>query len=213
MRAFAGTSGGSFFDEREKNFLKMRLFTSPDCLYRQKGGNGMNSDKQKEFDKIYERNINTVYAIAMLYLKNKNDAEDAAQNVFMNYLTAEPEFKDRNHEKAWFITAVRNHCRNITGHWWNRGRVTETREESSVSVFADEPDGMLTEALMSLPDKYRELLYLFYYEEYSVREISAIAGIKESTVRTRLQRGREQLRKKIEKEETADGKTEVIGNV
>lgn len=173
----------------------------------------MNPDKQKEFDEIYERNINTVYAVAFLYLKNKSDAEDAAQSVFMKYLTAEPEFTDRNHEKAWFILSVKNHCRNAAKHWWNAGRAAEEREESCVSVFADEPDGRLTEALMSLPQKYREIIYLYYYEEYSVREISGMTGKNESTVRTRLQRGREQLRKIIEKEETADGKTEVIGNV
>jgi len=173
----------------------------------------VNADRQREFDEIYGRNIDTVYAVALLHLKNKSDAEDAAQSVFMKYLTAEPEFNDRNHEKAWFITTVRNHCRNITSHWWNRGRVEEERNEECFSVFADEPDGNLTEALMKIPEKYREIIFLFYYEEYSVKEISALTGRNESTVRTGLQRGRERLKKIIEKEGMYSGKTEVIRNV
>ena len=162
---------------------------------------------------IYRRNIDTVYATAFLHLKNKSDAEDAAQTVFMKYLAASPDFTDENHEKAWFILTTRNHCRNMLKHWWNRLKTDTENEESCVSAFAGEKDGDLTEMLMTLPEKYRELIYFYYYEEYSVKEISHITGKNESTIRTQLARAREKLKKKLERKGVCCERSEVNLNV
>ncbi|MEI3340247.1 MAG: sigma factor [Eubacterium sp.] len=69
---------------------------------------------------IYERQCSRVYRIAMLYLKNTSDAEDAVQNIFLKYMEKKPSFCDENHEKAWFITVTGNYCKDILRTFWRR---------------------------------------------------------------------------------------------
>lgn len=155
------------------------------------------------FQEIYMRNADRVYQISFLHLKNKADAEDAVQTVFLKYCSLKPEFRNPDHEKAWFILTTRNHCRDIMKNWWNRNR-TEEEPERVCEVFSDKPYGYISDAVLKLKDRYRDLIYLYYYEEYTSAEIAAVLEKNESTVRTQLCRAREQLRKIIEKEEKQD---------
>lgn len=152
-----------------------------------------------EFKEIYRRNIDSVYQTAFIHMKNRSDAEDAVQTVFMKYITLKPVFKNPVHEKAWFIVAVRNHCRDMLRSWWLSGR-TESDSEKTEEFFRDREDGYITEAVLRLPKKYRELIHLYYYEEYSNSEIARMLGINESTVRSRMMRARDRLKRIIEKE-------------
>ncbi|MBE6839602.1 MAG: sigma-70 family RNA polymerase sigma factor [Ruminococcus sp.] len=145
------------------------------------------------FSEVYERNVDSVYRICLMHLRIVCDAEDATQAVFMKYLKNPRTFSDCEHEKAWFIVAARNHCRDMLRCWW-RAKRSDICEVADKTVSFDTEEDILLEKLMALPPKYKEVLYLYYYEEYSVKEISELIGRNESTIRTQLSVGRERLK-------------------
>ena len=134
--------------------------------------------------------------IAMTRLSSPADAEDVVQEVFLKLLTTRPHFRDLEHEKAWLIVTARNVCKNELA----RARRREVPlEETEAHFVPDLSDTLL--ALRSLPEKYRLPLYLYYYEGYSIKEISKLLQIPLPTVGTRLSRGRERLRHLLREEE------------
>ena len=149
---------------------------------------------------IYERQYSRVYRIAMLYLKNSSDAEDVVQSIFLKYMEKQTIFENSDHERAWFITAVRNQCKDVLKNFWRR-KVDFGDLPEQVTEEADGRD--LITFILKLSSKYREVLYLYYYEEYSVKEMSRILGRKESTIQTQLAAAREKLKKLIEGKERA----------
>lgn len=146
-----------------------------------------------EFEKIMQRQINSVLRLACAYLKCFAEAEDTAQEVFLKLYRSEVSFDTPKEERAWLLKVTANLCRNHLRSPWYSKRADMDIPEEITADFPDEEKTALTE-VMKLPEKYRTPIHLFYCEEYSVKEISEITGIKESTVRTRLQRGRELLR-------------------
>lgn len=148
-----------------------------------------------ELKDIFERQHKRVYRIAMLMLNNVSDAEDAVQNVFLKYIEKGSSFEDIEHEKAWFITVTRNYCKDQLKNFWKRnvdmGDIPEQIQE-------EEQDNELLEHIMKLPDKYKEVIYLFYYEDYSIKDMSKILDRKESTIQTQLSTARDKLKKVIQ---------------
>lgn len=148
-----------------------------------------------ELKDIFERQHKRVYRIAMLMLNNVSDAEDAVQNVFLKYIEKGSSFEDIEHEKAWFITVTRNYCKDQLKNFWKRnvdmGDIPEQIQE-------EEQDNELLEHIMKLPDKYKEVIYLFYYEDYSIKDMSKILDRKESTIQTQLKTARDKLKKVIQ---------------
>ena len=157
-----------------------------------------------DFQTVYERNIDRVYRVCYLRLGHREDAEDAAQNVFARWLRTGKTFETEEHEKAYFLRAACNESMNMKRSLWNRGRMDfEDLPESLTAV--DGPEAAETdtgEILRGLPARYREVLYLYYYEELSTAEIAGALGRNESTVRTQLQKGRERLRCLLTKGDT-----------
>lgn len=149
-------------------------------------------DTKEIFDRQYDR----VYRIALLYLKNTADAEDISQTIFLKYLEKGIQFKDLNHEKAWFITAAKNYCKDFIKSFWNKnvelGEIPEREDKT--------PSESILPVILRLPEKYSEVLYLYYYEGYKAKEISELLSVNESTVQTRLSDARKKLRKILEKE-------------
>ncbi len=147
---------------------------------------------------VFERQHKRIYRIAMLMLQNEADAEDAVQNIFIKYYEKGIEFTDDEHENAWFITVTRNYCTDILRSYWKKqvdfGDIPDTPVEDG------EEEGELLSHIRKLPDKYRDVIYLYYYEEYSVREISKMLDRKESTIQTQLSTAREKLKKILVKE-------------
>ena len=142
---------------------------------------------------LYQRNINRVYKLCYIYLKNPVDAEDAVQSVFLKLLQSGVYFNDNEHEKAWFITTAKNHCKDILKSWWKRRRIDmETLPDTAVSERKQETEIMIK--FLALPERYKIVLYLYYFEDYSVKEISVLLKRNESTIRSQLQRGREKLK-------------------
>ncbi len=156
---------------------------------------------REDFCEVYRRNVRTVYQTAYMHLRNRNDAEDAVQNIFLKYITAKPVLESLQHEKAWFIVTARNYCRDQLKSWWRKKRTETEGEEQFYEQFESDDDYEMTEILMKLPDSYREILYLYYYQEYTIKEIAGITGQKENAVKTRLCRARDKIKKILEKEE------------
>lgn len=133
----------------------------------------------------------TVYSVCVMRLQNKADAEDCYQNVFAKLYFKSPDFKDAEHLKAWLIRVAINECKNYI----RDNRKTLSLEE--ISEQSEEFDELKTDmswALMKTPEKYREVLYLFYCQKYKVKEIANILKLNENTVKTRLSRGRTVLK-------------------
>lgn len=135
-----------------------------------------------------------VYRLAYSLTKNKYDADDIHQDVFVKYIRKQPEFDNEEHEKAWFIRVTVNCCRNHYKTAWKR-KVISLAEFDTAGGEADAAEeSELIEVVKRLPGKYRVVIHLFYYEEMSIEEISKMLGLKASTVRTRLTRARQKLR-------------------
>ena len=143
---------------------------------------------------LYTRNVDAVYRICYVYLRSRADAEDAVQSVFLRYLQKQPVLRDENHERGWLLLTAKNICRDMLRSWWRRHRVGLDELPEPAIPMRDKEPSELTEALLALPEKYRITLYLYYWEGYPAREVAVLLGCRESTVRTRLQRGREMLK-------------------
>lgn len=150
-----------------------------------------------DIQELYKRQCDRVYRVALLYLKSPHDAEDAVQNVFLKLMRQPVQFDNPAHENAWFITVTKNYCKDFLKSFWKKkvvlGDFMEPPEEPEESYE-------LLQEIWKLPMKYREVLYLYYYEEYAIREMSVLLHRKESTIQTQLAAARKKLRTELERE-------------
>ena len=130
----------------------------------------------------------TVYRIAFTYLRNQADAEDVAQETFLKFYLREKPFPDVGSEKAWLIRVTLNACHNLRRSVWFQNRAE--LPENLATAFETPQDNALYAAVFSLPEKYRVVILLYYYEEYSVQEISEMLQRNPSTIQTQLERAR-----------------------
>lgn len=136
---------------------------------------------------------NMIRRICLYHLKNSADTEDVFQNVFLKYLLNDSVFADQEHEKAWFIRVAINACKDYT-KFLSRHR-TESLDVLAEEAAHIEPDHReVLDAVLALPTKYKDAIYLHYYEGYSASEIAAIMKSKENTVYSLLSRGRSLLK-------------------
>ena len=137
--------------------------------------------------------------ISYQYLKQTCDAEDICQTVFLKYLTHDLRFDSPEHEKAWIIRTTINACKDhLKSAFFRR---TVALEDAAQIAAPPVPDSTLLDAMQTLPKNQRLSLYLYYYEEYSAREISQVLGSSESAVNQYLARGRRKLRSILTDEE------------
>lgn len=149
---------------------------------------------EEEIQNAIELYADMVQKICVLHMKQRADAEDVFQTVFLKYAQSEP-FRDREHEKAWLLKVTMNACRERFRSWFHKHADLQTEVEACADL--SEASYFLLDTLNQLPPHYRDVLYLFYYEGYKVREISEIKGKNENTIHTWLKRGREALREKL----------------
>lgn len=153
----------------------------------------------EEVAALYRRHVGMVYQICLMLMKNVPDAEDATQTVFRKVMEYDKPFRDPEHEKAWLIVTARNECKNQLKHWWRKNRASE---EALEHLTWEQPeDGELWDYILSLPEKYRMVLYLHYYQGYTSLETAEILGKNPSTVRTWLVQARWKLKEILEVEE------------
>lgn len=128
--------------------------------------------------------------ISYSYMKNLSDAEDITQEVFIKLLEKRPDFKNKTHEKSWLIRVAINLSKDKLKSSYFKN--TTSLEDYFVDTTQEDTD--VIQAVLSLPLKYRSIVFLYYYENYSISEISNILNIKESTVGSQLSRGRKLLK-------------------
>lgn len=133
--------------------------------------------------------------LPLVRLKNREDTEDIFQTVFLKYLQHTKPFESAEHEKAWFIQVTLNACRDLLRFWARRPTVP--LEELTAQAVPESEDRGVLEAVLFLPQKYRDTVYLHYYEGYSAPEIGALLGRNTNTVYTLLNRARAMLREKL----------------
>ena len=155
----------------------------------------------QELAALYQRSL---FAAAFNMCKNKQDAEDVVQDTFVQYYTTKKEFESEQHVRAWLMRVAVNKAKNINRTFWRRNKVS-IEDYMETLVFETPEAETLFETVMQLPEKYRIVIHLYYYEDYTVSEIADILKLSESNVRIRLSRGRGMLRNAL-KEEWDDDK-------
>ena len=158
----------------------------------------LNIQTEKQYREIVEKYSDMIYRIAYQRVLNQYDAEDIVQEVFVKLLCNKNYFRDGEHVKAWLIRVTVNLCVNYKKKLARQ----KTISASQLEIPFTEPEREILEELYLLSDEDRIILYLYYYEEYSIREISKLNGRKESTIQSRLAAARQKLKKILEKGES-----------
>lgn len=148
---------------------------------------------QALFDRVYETYGPSLYRFCLLQMKNPADAEDVLQDVFVKRLYQAPRFKSPEHERSWLYRVALNLCRDQ----WRRSRRSELPLEAAAGVSLPPAELSLLDQVSNLPEKQRTVLHLHYYQGYNLQEIARLLGVTVPTVKMRLKRGREALRKEL----------------
>lgn len=151
---------------------------------------------EQEAISAIERYSDTVLRLCMVHLKNPTDTEDVFQTVFLKYVLSSVVFESEEHEKAWFIRVTINACKDWLKSLFRRRTVSLDELLDQPAAVAQEHREVL-EAVLQLPAKYRNVVYLHYYEGYTAPEISDLLNIKVNTVYTLLNRARGELKKTL----------------
>lgn len=149
------------------------------------------ANDEELFRQVWEAYGPSLYRFCLLQMKSQADAEDVLQDVLIKRLYQAPRFKSPEHERNWLFQVAMNLCRDE----WRRSRRSELPLEAAANVPMPPAELSLLEQAADLPEKQRTALHLYYYEGYSVREIARLLGVTVPTIKMRLKRGREALRK------------------
>jgi RNA polymerase sigma-70 factor (ECF subfamily) len=154
------------------------------------------SRTDNEIAKLYERHVHTVYRVCFTYMKNPTDTEDAVSDTFVKLIKTAPTFESQEHEKAWLIRTASNVCKDVLKHWW---RKRENLDDHASDLKTEDSPFMDTTlaVVLSLSEKYKTVVYLYYYEGYNTVEIADILQKPQSTVRNYLHEARNVLRQKL----------------
>ena len=136
---------------------------------------------------------NNVYAVAFSICKNASDAEDVVQDTFLQYYMTHKHFDNEQHIRAWLLRVAINKAKNIQSSFWHRNGMPLDDFIETLSFETPETKELFEE-VMKLPEKYRVAVHLFYYEDYSIKEIAKILRTTESNIKVRLSRGRAKLK-------------------
>lgn len=155
----------------------------------------MRLSTQEAFRKYGDR----VFAAAFQICRSREDADDVVQDTFLKYHAIQMEYDSEEHLKAWLLRTAINRCKDLLKSFW-RVHTTPWEDYMNELEFAQPSDKGLFEAVMKLPRKYRIVIHLYYFEEYSIDEISGILREPAGTVKSQLSRGRSLLKKQLMEE-------------
>lgn len=154
----------------------------------------LTSNNETNVENILNKYQDMVYRLALTYCKNLHDAKDITQEVFFKYIQSNVKFNGDEHTKAWLIKVTINQCRKLLiSPWFQR---TQPLDENL--TFTEQSHSELYQAVMRLPKHQRLAIHLFYYEEYSIKEIAQTLNKNEATVRSYLHRARKKLKSLLE---------------
>lgn len=155
---------------------------------------------EQEVNRAVEKYSDMVRRLCMIHLKNYADTEDIFQTVFLKYVLSSVTFENEEHEKAWLIRVTINACKDLLKSFFRSRTVSlDSLMERPAEMPSDHRE--VLEAVLSLPPKYRDVVYLHYYEDYSAPQIGRILGKNVNTVYTLLTRSKKLLREKLGGEE------------
>lgn len=186
------------YKKTEKNFSPFFCdnFHSSFVLYMylqilRKERNKMTDNEKQYFSEIYEKYAKSVYGVCLLYLKNKEDAEEAVSELFIRIMENKPSFENDSHEKAYLMRTSVNICKNILKSGWKKNTV---HDEDVLMYMTTSEEESIMEEILELPPKYRVIIYMHYYQGYKAQEIANIMNMSLSGVLSRLSRGRKKLK-------------------
>ena len=155
---------------------------------------------EREMAEAIQRYGDTVRRLCMVHLKNYADTEDIFQTVFLKYALSSVLFESAEHEKAWILRVTVNACKDLLKSFF-RSRTVSLDDIMEQPAVMPQDHREVLEAVLSLPVKYKDAVYLHYYEGYTAPEISRILGKNVNTVYTILNRSKQLLREKLGGEE------------
>jgi RNA polymerase sigma-70 factor (ECF subfamily) len=147
-------------------------------------------------DEVISQYSAMVYRLAFSQTKNSSDADDIFQEVFLRYIKKAPVFDSEEHRKAWLIRVTLNCCKNL----WNSGWHKNTTDLDESIAFETKGQFELYHTVLNLPENYRVVIQLFYYEDLSIEQISQAIKAKPATIRTWLSRARAMLKEQLKGE-------------
>lgn len=162
-------------------------------------------------DELIDEIMNTygqeILQLAFSYVKNRELAEDLTQEIFVKCYRSLHSYGGKAKFRTWLWRIAANHCKDHLKSWYNKNVIPSdyqpiydsvTSESVEDTVIQEEQDDQLASAVMELPINYREVIYMYYFEEMSIKEISAVIQVKENTIKTRLKRAKELLKERLE---------------
>lgn len=149
---------------------------------------------EHEANRALTKYADMVRRICFLHLKNEQDTEDIFQEVFLKYILYPGAFESETHERAWLVRVSINACTDLRRNLLRRSVVPLELISETAFVQDEEDHSQVLEAVLSLPPKYRDVVYLHYYEGYSLKEVAELLRKKENTVYSLLSRARGQLK-------------------
>lgn len=148
---------------------------------------------EKELTAAVNKYGDLVLRLCLIHLKNKADSDDIFQEVFLRYYRHNGSFESDEHEKAWIIRVTNNACKDLLRNFFH-SRTVSIDEIGELQGRDETEYREVFEAVLSLPEKNREVVYLHYYEGYKAREIASILKMNVNTVYTLLTRSKEMLK-------------------
>jgi RNA polymerase sigma-70 factor, ECF subfamily len=164
-------------------------------------------DKEVLLDEMMKLYGQEVLQLVYSYVKNQTLAEDLTQDIFVKCYKSLDTFNGKSKLRTWLWRIAINHCKDFLRSWYNKNVIITDGKEpiytGSVNMVEEtvvqkDEDEKLIQAIMMLPIKYREVIYLFYYEDLPIKEIADLNGTVDNTVKTRLRRAKELLKVKLE---------------
>ena len=156
-----------------------------------KGAKEMTDGENQYFSNMYEKYAKSVYSVCLLYLKSKEDAEEAVTEAFIRLMKQRPDFENDAHAKSYLIKISVNICKNLLKSGWKKNVV---HNEEILEYMTSSEDRGVMEEVLSLSPKYRVIIYMHYYEGYTAQEIADIMNLSLPAVLSRLSRGRGKLK-------------------
>lgn len=148
---------------------------------------------KNNIEEYFSRYRDNVFAVAFNYFKNSYEADDCVQETFVKLFKCKTDFESEEHIRNWIIRVAVNECKRVTLSSWFRKKESLDNYAEKLT-FTDPEESALFYAVMSLPAKYRQVVHLYYYEDYSVKEIAQLLGRSETAVTTQLGRARKKLK-------------------
>ncbi len=163
-------------------------------------------NKDELIDEIMNQYGQEILQLAYSYVKQQETAEDLTQEIFVKCYHSLHTYKGKSAFRTWLWRIAINHCKDFLKSWYYKNVMTTengsqyigaAKENVEQTVIQNEEDQVLASVVMDLPIKYREVIYLYYFEELPIKEISAVIEVKENTVKTRMRKAKKLLKERL----------------